>query len=80
MSASVNPGDVVSIKHPERNSLVKAGKIQLRVPDTVFAVVPRDIPKSDLTVLESLVEWDIITVNSSPVPVLTATEREIEEN
>jgi hypothetical protein len=75
---TVKPGDVVSIKHPERNSLVKAGKIQLKAPDSAFAVVPKTIAKSDLALLNSLVEWDIITVNSSPVPVLTAVEQALQ--
>lgn len=64
---SIKPGDIITIKYPDKNSLVKAGKIQLKVPDNMFAVVPDTITKRDLVLLESLVDWDIITVNSSPV-------------
>lgn len=78
MSIQVKPGDIVTIKHPEKNSLVKAGKIQLRVPDSMFAVVPNTITKRDLLLLDSLVDWDILVVNNSPVESFSVDE-DIEE-
>jgi hypothetical protein len=55
----VKPGDIVCIKNPERNSLVKAGKLELRVPD-ISAVVPESISRQDLKLLDSLIEWGIL--------------------
>lgn len=62
----INPGDKISIKFPERNSLVKAGKLVLKVPDSISAVVPNTITKKELGLLERLVDWDILLVNEIP--------------
>lgn len=57
---TIKPGDTISIKNPNRNSLVKAGRLQLRVPETTSAVVPEDISKKDLILLDHLIGWGII--------------------
>jgi hypothetical protein len=59
----LKPGDMISIKNPERHSLVKAGKLLLRSPDSMSVTVPEGLDKQDLNLLERLVDWNVIVVN-----------------
>jgi hypothetical protein len=70
----VRPGDIVSIKNPERNSLVKAGRLNLRAPNNIAAIVPDDISKKDLVLLDSLSEWGIININGNPTGPLFSVD------
>ena len=62
----VKPGDSISIKNPERNSLVKAGRLQLKTPDSITIVVPDGIDRKDLKVLDHLIEWGVLALNEVP--------------
>jgi hypothetical protein len=63
----VKAGYMISIKNPERHSLVKAGKLLLKSPDNMSTIVPDGLAIPDLKLLDSLAEWDIIAVNEESV-------------
>jgi hypothetical protein len=63
----LKPGDMISIKNPERHSLVKAGKLLLRSPDSMSVIVPEGLDRQDLTLIERLIEWNVIVVNEVAV-------------
>lgn len=64
---SVKAGDMISIKNPEKHSLVKAGKLRLKSPDCVSMIVPSGLSKTDVKLLQSLADWGIIVVNEESV-------------
>jgi hypothetical protein len=63
----VKTGDMISIKNPARHSLVKAGKLLLKAPDNVSMIVPEGLSLPDMSLLDSLVDWNIIVVNEESV-------------
>lgn len=63
----VKPGDFVCIKNPERNSLVKAGRLHLKTPHEISVQVPEGISKQDIKLLDSLVEWGILEIREQPI-------------
>lgn len=63
----LKPGDMISIKNPERHSLVKAGKLLLKSPDSMSMIVPDGLARQDLNLLERLIDWNIIVVNEVAV-------------
>jgi len=73
----VKPGDRISIKNPERNSLVKAGRLQLKAPDNITIEVPDYLDRRDLKVLDHLVEWGVLALNDEPEHKLQHVEYDV---